>query len=180
MFEKINKNVIKNIVKETKFRIVKSLDIAYVTILFFIFSFYFASLSDELFYMLYGSNNNNNNYIILLLQISSQFGFIGILSYIIRNIVQIIPYPLNGYYNYDRSQLYELLRGTLIATFLFLFSPNLQVKITNLRNYFSKKLNNIKLFKNSFMKKSQEHEQHEQQGQQGQHQEQQGQQDNLV
>jgi hypothetical protein len=131
------------------------------------------SLIDELFYMLYGSNNNNNNYVILLLQISSQFGFIGILSYIIRNIVQIIPYPLNGYYNYDRSQLYELLRGTLIATFLFLFSPNLQVKITNLRNYFSKKLNNIKIFKNSFMKNSQEHEQRE-------HQEQQGQQDNLI
>jgi Tfp pilus assembly protein PilV len=118
-----------------------------------------------LFYTLYGSNDNNSNYIILLLQISSQFGFIGVLSYIIRNVVQLFPYIFNKYYNYDRSQLYELLRGTLIATFLYLFSPHLQEKIVNLRNYFSNKLTNITKSKN-FDKQAQTQNQAQQQTQQ--------------
>jgi hypothetical protein len=163
------KKITKNIVKDLKFRAVKSLDIAYVTILSFIFSFYLASLSDVLFYTLYGSNDNNSNYIILLLQISSQFGFIGVLSYIIRNVVQLFPYIFNKYYNYDRSQLYELLRGTLIATFLYLFSPHLQEKIVNLRNYFSNKLTNITKSKN-FDKQAQTQNQAQQQTQQQQQQ----------
>ena len=132
------KNFISKMIDEIniKFRLVKSLDIAYVTLLFFIFSFYFASLTDHLFFKLFGSSNNPKNYIVLLLEISLQIAVgVGVLSYIIRNIVQLFPYPFNGYYKYDRSRMNELIKGSLISTFLILFQTNLQAKITNLKNY---------------------------------------------
>jgi hypothetical protein len=171
------KTYIKKILQklDIKFRLIKSLDIAYVTILFFIFSFYSASVSDGIFYRIFGKNDDNNNYLILLMQISIQFGIIGVMSYIIRNIVQLIPYPFNHYYHYDRKRLNELIKGAFITTFLFLFSPHLQKKVVNLRNYASQHLQQISLIRGKIIekkiKKIQEEEQEQQEKQQEQQQE---------
>jgi len=155
---------------DIQFRIIKSLDIAYVTILFFIFSFYSASLSDGFFYRIFGKKDDNNNYLYLLSEISLQFGVIGVLAYIIRNIVQLIPYPFNHYYHYDRDRLNELIKGAFITTFLFLFSPHLQKKVTNLRDYASQHLQQISFIKSKIIEKKVKNAREEQKEKDGEEQ----------
>lgn len=64
------------------------------------------------------------------------FASIGILIYIVRNIVEWIPFPLNGVYGYDHLRLNELKNAGLFAVIFFLFQNNL----TNKLIYLSKRV----------------------------------------
>ena len=57
------------------------------------------------------------------------FACIGILMYIVRNIVEWIPFPLNGVYGYDHMRLNELRNAGLFGVIFFLFQNNLREKL---------------------------------------------------
>ena len=57
------------------------------------------------------------------------FASIGILMYIVRNIVEWIPFPLNGVYGYDHLRLNELKNAGLFGVIFFLFQNNLKDKL---------------------------------------------------
>ena len=60
------------------------------------------------------------------------FASIGILMYIVRNVVEWIPFPLNGVYGYDHMRLNELRNAGLFGVIFFLFQNNLKEKLVYL------------------------------------------------
>jgi len=60
------------------------------------------------------------------------FASIGILMYIVRNVVEWIPFPLNGVFGYDHMRLNELRNAGLFGVIFFLFQTNLREKLVYL------------------------------------------------
>ena len=57
------------------------------------------------------------------------FFLIGITVYFIRNIVQLIPYPLEGVAGYQHRRLKELGGGAILTFMIFIFQQDLTNKI---------------------------------------------------
>ena len=48
------------------------------------------------------------------------FWFIGIVFYVVRNIVPLIPFPLDGVYGFKHERVKELINATMfVITFLY-------------------------------------------------------------
>ena len=61
----------------------------------------------------------------------------GILAYIGRNILQLIPFPLDGVYNFKYTDVKEVSSGALILWILLNYSPILANKINVIRKRLS-------------------------------------------
>jgi hypothetical protein len=115
------------------FRAVKMGDIAYVTVLYFATGYVVAQVIEGIFKGIYGEYKyNSSSY--LIFQIVLQVAVIGMVSYMFRNIVEHIPYPLDGVEGYNHKKLKELTGPGLLTFFIMLFSYNLQQKIAIVRN----------------------------------------------
>jgi hypothetical protein len=125
-----------NTKKELAIRSIKILDIGYVTALFFLAGYYTAQYYEKAFRHFFGepstfASKSNTR---LLMEILLQVAVIGMMAYILRNLIEKIPYPLNGMKGYDHMKLKELAGPGLITFFLVIFSFDLQQKIMTVRN----------------------------------------------
>ena len=107
----------------------KLLDIGYVTFLFFIFGLVFAKGFD----LLYGKFNKDKykkeTKWKLLVEILIHVFAIGVVAYILRNVVEMIPFPLDGVAGFRHSMLKELEGGHIMTIVLILFQKNLEEKV---------------------------------------------------
>ena len=106
---------------EILFRSVKMLDIGYVTVLYFIIAYVLGYYLDILFLNIYGNDYENKSKIYLTLEVLLQISMVGIFAYIGRNIIQLIPSPLNGIGGFDHKQLKELSSSAFLLVFIFFF-----------------------------------------------------------
>jgi hypothetical protein len=108
---------------------VKLLDIGYVTFLFFIFGLVFAKGFD----LLYGKFNKDiykkETKWKLFVEILIHVFAIGVVAYILRNVVEMIPFPLDGVAGFRHSMLKELEGGHIMTIVLILFQKNLEEKV---------------------------------------------------
>jgi hypothetical protein len=108
---------------------VKLLDIGYVTFLFFAFGLVFAKGFDLLYGQFDKDKYKNKPKWILFVEILIHVFAIGVVAYILRNIVELIPFPLDGVAGFRHALLKELEGGHILTVVLILFQKNLEEKV---------------------------------------------------
>ena len=130
------------------FLAVKLIDIGLVTMYFFVFGLMAAKLIDKILGDFNGEDYDKIPLWQLFVEILVQLIFIGIVAYVLRNLVSLIPYPLNGVAGFNHSLLKELDGGEVLAVVLILFQRNLYDKVT----YFVNKVVGLSLAKGNTSK----------------------------
>ena len=129
--------------------IIKIIAIFYVAILYTIFGIYITTLIDE-----YGipdlfidNHDVKDSVFKLVFETAIIVGILAVFSFIGRNLVQLIPFPLDGFLGFKYESVKEVQAGSILLVFMFTFSSVLFNKISILRE----KLNNVKI-NNKFIK----------------------------
>lgn len=120
------------------FYIIKSLDIIYVTIIYFILSILLTIFINKLLEK-YDSNYNLDKQkpLIIFLKCSILVSFYVLVIYLLRNIVGLIPSPFNNLYGFKHHKIKEL-SGSLVFSYLFLsFQYNTLHKLEYIVKYIS-------------------------------------------
>jgi hypothetical protein len=113
-------------------RLIKIIDIFFITSLYVFVGYYLSKLLDFIFNHTLGVYNNSYSKIHLLLDVLFEMSLTGVFSYLGRNIIHRIPFPLEGYYGFQHLRVKEVSSGALLTTFLVFFQSNLQLKLTSL------------------------------------------------
>lgn len=121
--------------KEAIIRGIKLVDIGFITVIYFAVGYTMAFLVDNWFAKMFASKEADErpNKWRLIGEILLQVIAIGILTYIMRNLVELIPFPLNGILGYDHLRVKELKSGAVFTVFMVMFSYNMQDKLLKLR-----------------------------------------------
>lgn len=108
---------------------IKLIDIGYIIVLDFLAGYYSAIFLDHFFFKLFGNHNLNKNKFRVLCEILIQVMITGIIAYILRNLIEYVPFPLNGVSGYNHMRVKELRDGPILLFFIFLFQYKLQEKV---------------------------------------------------
>jgi hypothetical protein len=65
----------------------------------------------------------------LYIEVALHFSFLSIISYAVRNLVELVPFPLDGMFGFKHIEVKELTSGALFATLLFFLQTHLQEKL---------------------------------------------------
>lgn len=107
--------------QETAFRLIKIADIGYITVLYFLLAFFMSTWVDVRligpFQPEVAAQKSTNR---LLWECILHIYLVGILIYITRNLVELIPSPFNGLQGFDHRRVKELTNAA-VFTFIFLF-----------------------------------------------------------
>lgn len=110
-------------------RSIKIIDIGYISILYITFSVICATLLDKIM----GDFDEHHESTKSLWQLTAEFclviWFYGVLIYVVRNLVELIPFPLDKYHGFEHRRVKEL-SSAMVFTFTFvLFSSYLKKKL---------------------------------------------------
>lgn len=107
----------------------KILDIGLVTTYFFAIGVVFAKIFDKVYGKFDPEKYKSEPAYILFFEIVFHLFMIGVVAYILRNIVEAIPFPFEGAFGFEHHRLKELEGGVVLHTVLILFQRNLHDKI---------------------------------------------------
>lgn len=120
--------------KDFLIRSIKILDIIFITILYFVAGYVVAFSLDVASLKVYGADYNEKSTFALIMEIVSQITLVTVISYMVRNMVQLIPFPLQGMYGFDHFRVHEVSSGGLLTMFTTIFFYDLQTKMYFVRN----------------------------------------------
>ena len=123
-------------------RLIKMFDMGWTNILFGIPALFVATLLNEHVYAKIQIGNEkddaNKTTLAILFEVLICLTISGIMAYILRNLLQMIPFPFENVYGFHHMQVGEVKSGMVISFFLFFFATNflskvkiLQIKISN-------------------------------------------------
>jgi hypothetical protein len=119
--------------KELVIRSIKMLDIGFITILYFSLGYIISWLINKIYSTFDPKGNYNKG--VLFLEVCGQIFVIGIVIYIIRNLIQLIPFPLEGIYGYKHDLVKELNSGGIALGFgVFYAQDNIKEKMAYIYN----------------------------------------------
>jgi hypothetical protein len=123
------------------FKLIKIADIAWVSLIYFIIAQISGLYLDYFFEYLFGKDYDNKTISTLTFEVLLQVICIGILVYIIKNIVGTKPLNFFSIFNlqyfknkgYDHTVLFELINAPLLVLFITLFQYSMQDKLANIK-----------------------------------------------
>lgn len=122
----------KSLSNELQTRGIKIIDIAYIASIYLTLGAVLSIIIDRKLGKFDPEEANKVSTVKLYGEVLLHFASIGILMYLVRNIVEWIPFPLNGAFGYDHLRLNELRNAGLFGVIFFLFQNNLKEKLTYL------------------------------------------------
>jgi H+/Cl- antiporter ClcA len=74
----------------------------------------------------------------LMIHLSLVFGVIGVVFYVLRNLIKRMPFPLEGYYGFRYGLLREVTGGIIVAYVMYAYLDRLQAMMKELALRFRK------------------------------------------
>jgi len=118
--------------KELVIRSIKVIDIGFITALYLTFGIVLAKLCDKALGELDEEKENQKPLWQLFLELFFYLWFIGIVVYVVRNVVQMIPFPFHGVYGNDHFRVKELINAVIFFVTFLHFQEYYQKKIKSL------------------------------------------------
>lgn len=116
-----------------QFLTAKILDIGLVTVYYFLIGFGLSSIINKWLGDFTADDYTSKNSFLIFLEIVFHLFCLGILSYILRNLIERIPYPLEGYGGFHHIRLKEIQGGIVLSFVLIFFQQHLIDKINYLQ-----------------------------------------------
>jgi len=108
-------------------------DIGYITALYFIAGILLAKLCDTIFDLLFGTHDDaaeaRKSALRQMLELIGMFWIIGILAYLARNVVELIPSPFDSVAGLKHLQVGDLRQAPIFMFIFLLFQDHLVNKI---------------------------------------------------
>ena len=122
------------LLKEIKLRSIKIVDIVYITIIYFVTAVILAKLFGKLYGKFDEKKEEKKTFLLRTFELAGMMWIIGIVTYIVKNVVELIPFPLDGLYGFNHMLMKELKMGA-VFTFVFLFfEDHFKSKLTHYYN----------------------------------------------
>jgi hypothetical protein len=121
------------------FRAIKALDISYLTLIYFVFGVTISMSLDKAFGKFDPVKADKKNVALLMVEIVAQVSLLGVIIYIVRNIVEKIPSPLEGVAGLQHKKLKELGNASVFVFFLMFYQKYLIDKMNYVYKRISKK-----------------------------------------
>lgn len=126
------------VLQDVLIRLNKIIDIGFITIIYFIMGAVFAAIITS-FQSVFDSKEYDKKTLIKGILILIVIIWIdGVLIYIVRNLVEFIPYPFDNLFGFDHKRVKELGATTAFTFVLLYYQPNL----TNLTIYLKNRIDN--------------------------------------
>ena len=111
-------------------RSIKILDIGYITVLYVTISIILAFITDKVMGEFDEKKESRKSKLLLTIEVIITVWLYGVLIYIVRNIVGLVPFPLDGYNGFEHKRVKEL-QSAMVFTFTFvLFSKYMKSKLS--------------------------------------------------
>ena len=111
-------------------RSIKIIDIVYIAIIYVFIAFYISLFLDKYIYPIFFKNDDKTlkekKQSRIILESAIIAGILGIIIYTVRNLVPLLPFPLNGISGYIHSKTKEVSNSTLFTACMVLFSAPLR------------------------------------------------------
>lgn len=118
-----------NLTDEVIIRGIKLIDIAWITLVYFILAAV-AGLGFEKYYGSFDSKKYDTySDFQLILDTAWHIALVGIVCYIARNTVPLIPFPFEGVRGFQHARVKEVANATVFTVIVVAFQPHLQDKI---------------------------------------------------
>jgi len=118
--------------KELVIRSIKVLDIGFITALYLTLGIVLAKLCDKVLGELDEEKEHQKPLWQVLIELFLYLWFIGVVVYVVRNVVQMIPFPFHGVYGYDHFRVKELINAVIFFVMFLHFQEYYQKKIKSL------------------------------------------------
>jgi hypothetical protein len=116
-----------------EFLFAKILDIGVVTIYYFILGILISFAIDMYLGDFKEDDYKDTSSAFIFAEICAHLFILGVVSYVLRNIVERIPFPLEGFGGFTHYRLKERHGGIVLTFVLFFFQSNLNAKIMYLK-----------------------------------------------
>jgi len=108
----------KNTTHAIGFRVIKVLDIGYVTTIYFIIAFGISVAIDKVMGVFDPGAYEARGSITILLELIAHVYVLVLIIYAMRNLIEFLPSPLNGLYGYDHMRLKEMTNAAIFSVIL--------------------------------------------------------------
>jgi len=109
---------------------IKLLDIGYINVLYVFIALMFAKLTDTIMGQFDSAMESKKSKFRLTIELILALWIYGIIIYIARNVVGIMPFPLDGYEGFEHRRVKELGSATAFTFTYVLFSDYIKTKIS--------------------------------------------------
>jgi hypothetical protein len=114
--------------RDVLLRVVKLVDIGYVTVIYATFGFVCALIYDKTLGKFNVQRAKKTHTVILVFELFLHLWTIGVLAYLVQNIAELVPYPLDGVAGFHHSRVKELTNAPVFILVLMIFQENLRDK----------------------------------------------------
>jgi len=111
------------------FRLVKMLDIGYITTIYVVLAVFLSTIIDEMLGVFNAEEAKKEGNFVFTMKTIGLVWLGGIIVYLIRNFVELIPSPFNGLAGFDHLRLKELTNAAAFAFIFLLYQKHLRARL---------------------------------------------------